>query len=243
MIACLPSVCTQRFLRQFGVAYATPTRTVILDCAGSFRQFPTTSSCPVAWHLVTQPASGIGPAKQSPIRKLSLPYGSQVHTTANCSSGAIRVRSAGSLVMTAWPARCAHNTTCASTMSAVDVRPSNKPTAVASGPLSGIRSVLACRISRESRACRAGLRIACANAVAGIVIRIPRSAARAISASTRRSLRSKAIRPPASKVIPFTRRSLFVCVSSLDARREARRPRRAPLGSRGRLFVAARLRA
>lgn len=56
-------------------------------------------------------------------------------------------------------------------MSAVAVRANNRPTAVASGPFRAIRSVPGCRMSCESRACLAGLRIACARAVAGIVIR------------------------------------------------------------------------
>ena len=77
------------------------------------------------------------------------------HTTTRGSSGAIRLRSSGSLVTMACPALCAHTTTCASTTSAVEVRASNRPTAVASGPLSAMRSVPACRISRESRACLA----------------------------------------------------------------------------------------
>ena len=64
-------------------------------------------------------------------------------------------------------------------------------------------SGLVYRISRERRTCRAGLRIAWASAVAGMVTRMRRSAGRARSASTRRSPRSSAIRPPASKVTPL----------------------------------------
>ena len=136
-------------------------------------------------------------------------------TTTNCSSGAIPLRSLASLVTTACPALRAQMTTWASTMSAVAVRANNRPTAVASGPSSGIRSVLACRMSRERRACLAGFRMACANAVAGIVIRMPRSIARATSVSTRRSFRSRATSPPASKVMPFTPPSLFRQLSSV----------------------------
>jgi len=73
-------------------------------------------------------------------------------TTSSFSPGAIRLRSAGSLVIIAWPALRAQTTTCASTMTAVAVRANNRPTAVASGPSSTVRSVPACRISLESRA-------------------------------------------------------------------------------------------
>ena len=162
-------------------------------------------------------------------------------TTTNCSSGAIRLRSSASLVTTACPALCAQMATWASTMSAVPVRANNRPTAVASGPSSGIRSVPACRISRERRACLAGFRMACASAVAGIVIRMPRSAARATSVSTRRSFRSRAISPPASKVMPFTPPSLFWKLSSVRGEREARRPTCAPFSLAGRRFAVAHL--
>ena len=159
------------------------------------------------------------------------------HTTTSCSSGAIPLRSSASLVTTACPALCAQMTTWASTISAVPVRANNRPTAVASGPSSGIRSVPACRTSRERRACLAGLRMACASAVAGIVIRMPRSAARAMSVSTRRSFRSRAISPPASKVMPFTPPSLFWKLSSVRGERETRRPTCAPFSLGGHPFA------
>ena len=50
---------------------------------------------------------------------------------------------------------------------------------LASGPSSATASVPACRIGREEASRLAGLRTAAANAAAGIVIRMPRSAARA----------------------------------------------------------------
>ena len=92
-----------------------------------------------------------------------------VQTTNNCRSGAIRLRSSASLVTIACFALRAQTTTWASTTSAVPVRASNRPTVVASGPSSRIRSVSICRISRDRRACLAGLRMACASAVAVIV--------------------------------------------------------------------------
>jgi hypothetical protein len=125
-------------------------------------------------------------------------------------------------------------------MSAVAVRANSRPTAVASGPSSAMRSVPACRISLESLACREGLRMACASAVAGIVIRIPRSVARTTNASTRRSFRSNATRPPASKVTPLTRPSLSLGPSSAPAGREPRRPTHVRFWLRGRLFAAMR---
>ena len=126
-------------------------------------------------------------------------------------------------------------------MPTVAVRASRRPTAVASGPSSGIRSVLACRISRQRRACFAGLRMACANAVAGTVIRMPRSVARARSVSTRRSFRSTAISPPVSKVMPLTQPSRVSRLSSGLRERESRRPTRVPFSSVGRPFVEAHL--
>ena len=54
-------------------------------------------------------------------------------------------------------------------------------------------------MTRASRTCVRGRRIAWASAVAGIVIRAPFSLALARSTSTLRSLRSKAIRAPASQ--------------------------------------------
>ncbi len=162
-------------------------------------------------------------------------------TITSCSPGAILLRSPASLVTTACPALCAQTTTWARAMSAVAVRANKRPTAVASGPLRAITSVPACRISRERRACLAGLRRACARAVAGIVTRAPRSAARARSVSTRRSFRSSAISPPASKVMPFTPPSLFRNLSSAPGEREARRPTRAPFSSASHRFVVAHL--
>ena len=99
-------------------------------------------------------------------------------TATNRSPGAIRLKSPGSLVTIACPALWAQTATCASTMSAVAVLASSRPTAVAFGPSSAMRSVAACRMSRERRTCLEGLRIACASTVAGIVIRKPRSIAR-----------------------------------------------------------------
>jgi hypothetical protein len=60
-------------------------------------------------------------------------------------------------------------------------------------------------MSRQRRACLAGFRMACASAVAGIVIRTPRSVARATSA----------ISPPASRVMPLTPPFLFWRSSSV----------------------------
>ena len=109
---------------------------------------------------------------------------------------------------------------------------------MASGPLSGMRSVPACRMSRDGRACRAGLRMACASAVAGIVIRGPRSAARATNASTRRSFRSNAIGPPASKVTPLTPPALSLGPSFAPAERETRQPMRVRFWLRDHPFAA-----
>ena len=164
-----------------------------------------------------------------------------VQTTNNCRSGAIRLRSSASLVTIACFALRAQTTTWASTTSAVPVRASNRPTVVASGPSSRIRSVSICRISRDRRACLAGLRMACASAVAGIVMRIPRSFARATSASTLRSFRSKAISPPASNAIPLKRPSLFGLLFSVFREREACRPNHAPFPLTGHPFVEVRL--
>ena len=164
-------------------------------------------------------------------------------TTTKCSSGAIRRRSPASLVTTACPARRAHTTTWASTMSAVAVRARRRPTAVASGPSSAIRSVPDCRMRRERRDCLAGFRMACARAVAGIVIRMPSSDARARSVRAWRSFRSSAISPPVSKVMPFTQPSLFRNSFWAAAEREARRPKRAPSSSTGHRFVAGHLQA
>jgi hypothetical protein len=162
-------------------------------------------------------------------------------TTTKCISGAIRLRSPALLVTMACFALRAQTTTWASTTSAVPVRASNRPTVVASGPSSPIRSVSICRISRDRRACLAGLRMACASAVAGIVMRIPCSLARATSASTLRSFRSKAISPPASKVIPLKRPSLFGLLFSVFREREACRPNHAPFSLTGHLFVEVHL--
>ncbi len=107
-----------------------------------------------------------------------------IQTMISLSPGEIRRRSAGSLVATACPALSAQTTTWASTISAVPVRARTMPTAVESGPSRATRSVPACRINRDRRACLAGLRMACASAVAGIVIRMPRSLACARMAST-----------------------------------------------------------
>jgi len=165
----------------------------------------------------------------------------QYHTATNRSPGAIRLSSPASLATTAWPPLCAQTTTWARAMSAVAVRANRRPAAVASGPSRAMTSVPTCRISRESRACLAGLRRACARAVAGIAIRAPRSAARARSASTRRWFRSSAISPPASKVMPFTPPSLFRNLFSASGRREARRPTRAPFSSADHPFAVAHL--
>ena len=105
----------------------------------------------------------------------------------------MRFKSPGSLVTTTCPDLRAQITTCAWAISEVLVRASRSPTAVASGALSGTTSVEDWRIRRERRACPAGLRIAWASAVAGIVIRMRSCVARASKAITRRSLRSSAI--------------------------------------------------
>jgi hypothetical protein len=141
----------------------------------------------------------------------------------------------------ACPALRAQTTTWASTTSAVAVRAKIKPTAEASGPSSAMRSVLDCRMSRERRGCREGFRMACASAVAGIVIRIPRSAARAINASTRRSFRSSAIRPPASRVMPLTQPSLSWGLSCALAERAARPPIFVRPGLKAHPFLVVRL--
>ena len=152
---------------------------------------------------------------------------SGIQTMISLSPGEIRRRSAGSLVATACPALSAQTTTWASTISAVPVRARTMPTAVESGPSRATRSVPACRINRDRRACLAGLRMAWASAVAGIVIRIPRSLACARMTSIRRSFRSTAISPPASKVMPLTRPFLSGTVPAAGAR-ESRRPTRVP---------------
>lgn len=112
--------------------------------------------------------------------------------------------------------------------SAVADRANRRPTAVASGPSSGMRSVPACLINRDRRACLAGLRKACAKAVAGMVMRMPRSVARARSMIIRRSCRSSAMRPPASKVMPLTQLFLFSRLSWVAGKRAERQPRPAP---------------
>ncbi len=150
------------------------------------------------------------------------------HTTRSRNVGSSRLRSPASLVTTSCWALRAHTTTCASTMSLVRVAASNRPMVVASGPSSGTRSVLGCRMSRARRAWLAGRRMACANAVAGIVTRRRRSAARARSASTRRSFLSSAMRPPASNVMPLTRLSCGECGPCGAAKTGAHRPTRAP---------------
>jgi hypothetical protein len=160
-------------------------------------------------------------------------------TATNGSPGAIRLRSSASLLTTACPARSAQTTTWASTMSAVPVLANKRPTAVASGPSSAMRSVPACRISRQRRACLAGFRMACASAVAGIVIRMPRSVARARSASARRSFQSSAISPPASKVMPLTQPSLDSNPFSVRREKELHRPTRVPSSSAGHPSVVA----
>jgi len=91
-------------------------------------------------------------------------------------------------------------------MSVLPLAASRRPTFVASTRSSTTTSVLSWRTSRESRACRSGWRIAWASAVAGTVTRAPVSCTRASNTNIRRSLRSTAIRPPASRVIPATRR-------------------------------------
>ena len=94
------------------------------------------------------------------------------------------------------------------------------------GPSSAVTSVVDGRMSRDTHTCRLGLRMTCASAVAGMVIRMPRSAARAMRASTRRSSRSSAIKPPASKVMPLkwrgSSRHSFCVVAG---EQEGRRPR------------------
>jgi len=192
-------------------------------------------------HRLGAPRCGAAAAPKTRIVRRSGERMDGYQTATNRSPGAILLRSPASLVTTACPALCAQTTTWASAMSAVAVRANRRPTAVASGPLSETTSVPACRISRERRACLAGLRRACARAVAGIVIRPPRSAARARSTSTRRSFRSSAISPPASNVMPFTPPSLFGSPVSAPGERAARRPTRAPSLSASRPFVAAHL--
>lgn len=164
----------------------------------------------------------------------------ECQTATNRNSGEIRRRSPTSLVRTACAARSAQTATWASTISEVPVRANRRPTAVASGPSSAIRCVLACRMSRVRRACREGFRITCASAVAGMVTGIPRSLARARSARTRRSLRSRAMSPPASKVTPFRRPSFCLCRNLREmAAREWRRPSPFPRQSADHLFAGA----
>src|ERR1035438_3556213 len=62
-----------------------------------------------------------------------------------------------------------------------------------------------------------------------------------MSATTRRSFRSRAISPPASKVIPFTPPSLFWTLSSVRGEREARRPTCAPFSLAVRPFAEGHL--
>jgi len=64
------------------------------------------------------------------------------------------------------------------------------------------QSIQGLSVRRWRRAWRAGLRMACARAVAGMVIRRPSSVARTRRASTWRWFRSSAINPPASRVTP-----------------------------------------
>src|ERR1035441_8764141 len=65
----------------------------------------------------------------------------------------------------------------------------------------------------------------------------------ALPICTRRSFRSRAISPPASKVRPFTPPSLFWKLSFVLGEREARRPRCAPFSLAGRLFAEGHLAA
>lgn len=78
----------------------------------------------------------------------------------------------------------------ASTASSEPVRYGRRPTPVA-GTIEHDHVGVGCRMRPESGAWRPGLRISRARAVAGTAIRRPCSFARAISASTRRSLRPK----------------------------------------------------
>ena len=71
--------------------------------------------------------------------------------------GARCARSCGSLVTIGWSFWLAQIATCASTMSVVRLAASSSPTLVASGPSSGARWVLGCRISRDRRACFCGI--------------------------------------------------------------------------------------
>jgi hypothetical protein len=91
-------------------------------------------------------------------------------------------------------------TTWASAISEVPLAASSLPTFVASTRSRTATSVAGWRISRASRACRSGRRVAWASAVAGTVTAAPVSRARARSTSTRRSFLSRAISPPASTI-------------------------------------------
>ncbi len=152
--------------------------------------------------------------------------------------GASRRRSFGSLVTIVSRCWLAQMTTCASAMSRVRLAARRMPTCVALAASSAAINVFGWRSSRDNRTCAAGRRSACASAVAGIVTRAPSSAARASSATTRRSFRSSAISAPASSVTPFKR--LDSGPSAAHPRVIASPPKRAPSGSAGHLSVAAR---
>ena len=122
------------------------------------------------------------------------------------TAGSRRRRSLGSEATTCCPVRRAQITTWASTMSDVPLAASSLPTLVASTRPRSITSVVGCRTRRASRACRSGRRIAWASAVAGTVMRAPVSRARARRTTTRRSFRSRAIRPPRRGLRPASGR-------------------------------------
>ena len=95
------------------------------------------------------------------------------HRAISLRVGASWRRSPGSEVTTGWSARRAQITTWASAMSEVPLAASSLPTFVASTRPRLMTSVLGWRISRESRTCWSGRRMAWASTEAGTVTRVP----------------------------------------------------------------------
>jgi len=108
-------------------------------------------------------------------------------------------------VTTRWPLRRPQITTWASTMSDVSLAARSLPMLVASTRSRGTTVVVGCRTNRASRTWRSGRRTAWASAEAGTVTGAFVWAARASRTTIRRSLRSRAISPPASSVRPGIR--------------------------------------
>jgi beta-glucosidase len=90
----------------------------------------------------------------------AFPASRDLHMEMSRRAGSSRRKSSGSEVTMGWPLRRAQITTWASAMSEVPLAASSLPTFVASTRPRSTTSVVGCRIRRDNRTCRSGLRMA-----------------------------------------------------------------------------------